>query len=158
MEGISIDVCLQPRRTEKTRLKKYFDVADRCFVPALSTQLDVEGYIEKLDNFASLIWCVDKGKDVALCAFYLNQPPQAFITSVSVLCEYQGNGLAKAMLAEMVKQCQNSQYKRARLEVQKKNIKAQRLYERIGFFTIGEKEEKYVMELKISTGDKSEGN
>ena len=70
----------------------------------------------------------------------------AFITSLSVLEEYQGYGLAKRLLEEMVERCTQNGFKKITLEVYKANTRAQQLYLKMGFAFSTKDDEKYVMQ------------
>ncbi|HIX05720.1 MAG TPA: GNAT family N-acetyltransferase [Candidatus Fournierella pullicola] len=146
MDPEKIEICFQQRCQDRARVKNYFDVADDSFKPKLSSRLDVKAYVDKICNYASLIWCMYEGRDIGLCAFYANRPPMAFITSLSVLEEYQGYGLAKRLLEEMVERCTQNGFKKITLEVYKANTRAQQLYLKMGFAFSTKDDEKYVMQ------------
>ena len=128
----------------------YLYAADNCFFPPLSKQVNIEAYAQKLAQHAQLVWYVSEGKRVGLCAFYANQPPRAFLTSLSVLKEHQKHGLAQRMLKEMVEHCRRNGYRQIALEVYKDNIGAQCLYEKMGFAFSAESDEKFLMERMLT--------
>lgn len=157
MDPKKIEIYFQQRCQDRARVKNYFDVADNCFKPKLSSRLDVKAYVDKICNYASLIWCMYEGRDIGLCAFYANRPPMAFLTSLSVLKEYQGKGLAKDMLEKMVFFCEQNGCQLIMLEVYKENCRARRLYKKSGFVLIEEDGEKYTMCRKVKNITEGEG-
>ena len=152
-----VTLCVETRCRDVESLKKYLYTADNCFSPPLSKQVDIEDYAHKMAESAHLIWCVDRQKKVGLCAFYANRPPMAFLTSLSVLKEYQGKGLAKDMLEKMVFFCEQNGCQLIMLEVYKENCRARRLYKKSGFVLIEEDGEKYTMCRKVKNITEGEG-
>lgn len=57
----------------------------------------------------------------------------AYIGSLAINPEYQGRGLAKAMMKEVIDELQSNGIKRIELIVESDNPKAIRFYERLGF-------------------------
>lgn len=64
--------------------------------------------------------------------------------AISVLPEYRGCGVGTALMQGMLDQLRQMGYEKASLSVQKTNP-AYRLYKRLGFQTIGETREEYLM-------------
>ncbi|MBR1731595.1 MAG: GNAT family N-acetyltransferase, partial [Ruminococcus sp.] len=54
-------------------------------------------------------------------------------TLVALDTEYQGRGLGTLMIKKVVDDCADNGYKKIRLEVDNSNIKAVKLYEKLGF-------------------------
>ena len=64
--------------------------------------------------------------------------------AISLYKEYRGQGIGTRMMNEMLALLKEKGYKQASLAVQKANY-AVRRYEKVGFKTVGENEEEYIM-------------
>lgn len=134
---------------DRARIEKYFRQADTCFEPKLSDQTDISAYAEKIAQYGCAIWCVCEEEDVGLCAFYANRPPEAFLTSLSVLKPFQGQGLARRMLRELKRLCIRRNLDTITLEVYRTNDRAQQLYQKEKFCISLYSGEKYTMTTKV---------
>lgn len=65
--------------------------------------------------------------------------------AISLLPEYRGRGLGKRLLAGLLEELRSSGFDRVTLAVQKANYAACKLYTGLGFETVGEKDEEYLM-------------
>lgn len=68
--------------------------------------------------------------------------------AISVYKEYRGKGIGTALMSEMLAILKKRGYKQASLSVQKKNFAAE-MYRKLGFQTIDENEEEYLMVKKL---------
>lgn len=68
--------------------------------------------------------------------------------AISVYKEYRGKGIGTALMREMLAILKKRGYKQASLSVQKKNFAAE-MYRKLGFKTIDENEEEYLMVKKL---------
>ena len=64
--------------------------------------------------------------------------------AISLYKEYRGQGIGTRMMNEMLALLKEKGYKKASLAVQKANY-AVRMYEKVGFKTVDENEEEYIM-------------
>ncbi len=64
--------------------------------------------------------------------------------AISLYKEYRGQGIGTRLMQEMLKLLKEQEYKKASLAVQKANY-AVRMYEKVGFKTMDENEEEYIM-------------
>lgn len=64
--------------------------------------------------------------------------------AISMYKEYRGRGIGTRMMKEIIAILKSKGYKRASLAVQKANY-AVRMYEKVGFKTVDENEEEYIM-------------
>ena len=64
--------------------------------------------------------------------------------AISLYREYRGRGIGTKLMQEMLNLLKEKGYKRASLAVQKANY-AVRMYEKVGFETVDENEEEYIM-------------
>lgn len=68
--------------------------------------------------------------------------------AVSLYKEYRGKGIGTAMMREMLELLRRQGYKKASLAVQKANF-AVRMYEAVGFQTVDETEEEFIMVCEL---------
>lgn len=124
--------------TDRASAADIFGHLSRCdsvFVPPLSSRVDINDYAQKIagDAVRFEAWL---GRELTgLVAAYCNEPGKAcaFITSVSVLPEWQEHGIASQLVAHCVTYAQRKGFGRIELEVASCNRKAVALYEKHGF-------------------------
>ena len=68
--------------------------------------------------------------------------------AISLYKEYRGQGIGTRLMENMLTLLKEKGYKRASLAVQKANY-AVRMYEKVGFKTVGENEEEFIMVCKL---------
>jgi putative acetyltransferase len=81
-----------------------------------------------------------------------------YLGGVAIAPSYSGKGLGEKMLREVVQLCNEQNYKRIELTVATINLKAIRLYEKLGFLQAGvlrkltwlKKEDKFLDEVMMS--------
>jgi GNAT superfamily N-acetyltransferase/SAM-dependent methyltransferase len=110
---------------------------DSAFVPPLSNRVVINEYAHKIAEKAVRFEAWQDGKLVALVAVYCNRGDEktAFITSVSVLPEWQGRGIASQLVANAVEHAHALGFVRIELEVDNQNNAAASLYRKHGFST-----------------------
>ncbi|MFA5828071.1 MAG: GNAT family N-acetyltransferase [Candidatus Shapirobacteria bacterium] len=108
---------------------------DGDFVPSLSKTVNIEKYSKKL--FAKAIrfeaW---SGKVLVGCvAAYINDKINhlAYITNVSVIREYMGQGIASGLLLRCIEYVKENKFCKILLEVNKHNSLAISLYKKFNF-------------------------
>lgn len=132
------------------QINTYLREADSFFTPPLSQHLDLALYAEKIAANAHVLWAVQDQSVVGMCAFYANRPPYAFLTSVSVVPNFQGHGIGKDLLCHLKMWCKENSYLMLSLEVYKKNTVAYSLYKKIGFKIAADHNEKWLMSCSCS--------
>ena len=68
--------------------------------------------------------------------------------AISLYKEYRNHGIGTAMMKEMLNVLNQAGYKQASLAVQKENY-AVKMYKKVGFITVDENEEEYIMLYKF---------
>lgn len=108
---------------------------DANFVPPLSSRVGINDYAKKIANNAARFEAWSDGAMVGLVAVYCNDQETgiAYITSVSVLESWKGNGIAACLINQCVKHATSSGMRQISLEVASDNMPAIRLYEKSGF-------------------------
>ncbi|MBQ9200018.1 MAG: GNAT family N-acetyltransferase [Lachnospiraceae bacterium] len=69
--------------------------------------------------------------------------------AISLYKEYRGMGIGTALMDRMLRHLKNEGYKKASLAVQKANY-AVRMYEKLGFKTVDENEEEFIMVYELN--------
>lgn len=105
------------------------------FVPPLHERVDVLAYAGKLKEFAVLCEAWENEKLIGLVAGYCNDSDnnKSFISNVSVVPEWQGQGMASSLLNEFCYIAAKRGIAMVGLQVNIHNKKAQTVYEDIGF-------------------------
>ena len=70
--------------------------------------------------------------------------------AISLYKEYRGRGIGTAMMRMMLELLKHRGYKRASLAVQKANY-AVKMYEAVGFRTVDENDEEYIMVCELQS-------
>jgi GNAT superfamily N-acetyltransferase len=83
-------------------------------------------------------------KDFLYEAIYLLEGVEPPSFAISLYKEYRGKGIGTSMMRRMLELLKEQGYKRASLAVQKENY-AVRMYEAVGFRTVDENVEEYIM-------------
>ena len=68
--------------------------------------------------------------------------------AISLYKEYRGQGIGTAMMRKMLELLKSQGWKKASLAVQKANY-AVRMYEAVGFRTVNENDEEYIMVCEL---------
>lgn len=68
--------------------------------------------------------------------------------AISLYKEYRGHGIGTRLMREMIGRLRERGYEQASLAVQKANY-AEKMYKNVGFETIDENEEEYIMRIRL---------
>jgi ribosomal protein S18 acetylase RimI-like enzyme len=110
---------------------------DTAFKPSLSERVELKSYATKLYLKAVRFEAFHTNKLVGLLAVYINESSKdAFITNVSVLPEYQKNGIASNLLSKMETHLIKKKAESVDLEVFDSNYLAAQLYIKFGFYKV----------------------
>ncbi len=94
--------------------------------------------IDELSNIDTRTYCVGKIDDVVVAfAGALHQVGEAHITNVAVAQEWRRQGIACALMIDLMSAVITKGITAATLEVRTSNVGAQRLYHRFGFVPAG---------------------
>ena len=113
--------------------------------------IGIDEYIEKLSENAEVFAFFEKGCK-GFVAFYANniESKSSFITTVIVHPNARGKGIAKMLLRCVLATMRERGFIQCSLEVQKTNIPAYNLYKSLGFDLINEKEQSYILGLRLN--------
>lgn len=126
---------LDKSESSSKKIKNYFDKMCNCFIPPLNEMVDINEYSNKLTYNADCFFIQNYGENVGFLAIYTNDYSKrvAFITSISVIPEYQGTGISQKLISFSIEHSRKKAMKYIKLEVDKNNIKVMKLYEKNGF-------------------------
>ena len=131
----------------------HLTLCDAYFVPALSRRVALPDYASKIWTHAIRFEAWSDDVLVGLLAVYCNDRERldAYITSVSVLADRRGEGVATQLLRNCVDYAKLHGFRRIGLEVASDHRAAVRLYEKCGF-SVGETSGSFVkMNLDLAT-------
>ncbi|MDR2918155.1 MAG: GNAT family N-acetyltransferase [Tannerella sp.] len=113
----------------------------------MSSDIEMEIYIEKIRVSAYTFECWDGNVLVGLVACYLNdlKSKTGFITNVSVISDCQKKGIGYKLITNVIREATRLTFKKIKLEVWRTNEQALLLYEKSGFCISGYKEDRYEM-------------
>lgn len=116
-------------------IAQHLRTCDTGFVPPLSCRVEIKDYAQKILCYAVRFEAWSDGTLIGLVAAYCNDQDMrtAYITSVSVLKEWTGKGVATCLMSLCIKHVNALGMKQICLEVASNNIPAIRLYEKSGF-------------------------
>lgn len=122
---------------------------DSSFEPALSSRTDIQCYAKKLHARAVRFEAWFGDKLIGLVASYCNQPDggKSFVTSVSVLPDCHGLGIANQLMRNCIKHSRDLGFRKIELEVNIRSLPAIGLYHKLGFTKLCENESTLTMEI-----------
>lgn len=112
--------------------------AHASFEPSLRSRVDIHAYAQKLQDRAVRFEARLDEELVGLVASYCNQPDKdkAFVTSVSVLPQWQGQGIAGRLMLQCIEHVRGLGFRQMELDVDQRNLPAVALYQKLGFNTL----------------------
>jgi ribosomal protein S18 acetylase RimI-like enzyme len=139
-------------------IAKHLSRCDADFVPPLNSRIEIKDYAAKITGKAMRFEAWSGGKMIGLVAAYCNDQKNriAYITSVSLLKEWTGKGIAAHLLHQCIEHAKASGMQKIGLEVASNNTSALKLYEKSGFAT-GKVDAAFVtMSLYLKSGEEHE--
>jgi ribosomal protein S18 acetylase RimI-like enzyme len=113
-------------------ISKHLNKVNDLFVPVLSSYVNIDIYSKKIFEKADRIEFWKNEELVGLLAFYIN-PPNVFITNLSLDKIIHGLGYGVKMLDRLFEITKDKNIKKVSLEVNSMNQKAVNFYKSIGF-------------------------
>lgn len=132
---MSETVEFEVNRASEAQIAEHLKHCDACFVPRLGDRVEIVEYAGKIANKAMRFEAWFGGKLIGLVAAYCNDREMriSYITSVSVLREWTGKGIAARLMERCVEYARTTGIRQIGLEVGSDNAPAIRLYEKMGF-------------------------
>lgn len=128
-------------RSSATEITDHLLRVDAGFEPTLSSRVDIPAYAQKLHDRGVRFEAWMGAQLVGLVASYCNQPDggKAFVTSVSVWPECQGQGIAGRLMRQCIEHVRGLGFGQMELEVDQRSLPAVALYQKLGFNMLCEK-------------------
>jgi len=135
---MSNKIAYSVNRSSAAEITAHLLRADAFFEPVLSSRVGIQAYAEKLHDRAVRFEAWLGEELVGLVASYCNQPDggKAFVTSVSVWPECQGQGIAGQLMRQCIEYVRGLGFGLMQLEVDKRSLPAVALYQKLGFNTL----------------------
>ncbi len=129
----SLEFCVN--RASALQIAEHLRACDSTFTPPLSERVGIDDYTRKIAVWAVRFEAWAKGDLVGLVAAYCNDREKriAYITSLSVLSRWQGQGVASQLVANCISHATANGFACIELEVDRRNFAAVSLYEKHGF-------------------------
>jgi ribosomal protein S18 acetylase RimI-like enzyme len=140
---------LHRNRSGTAEVAEHLRACDASFARPLSQRVDLDTYAAKIVTRAERFEAWTGGRLAGLVAAYCNDPARrvCFVTSVSVVPDCQGRGIASHLLAACVAHARRAGFKHVELEVDGHNTAAAGLYRRQGFAEVGMREYSQILQL-----------
>lgn len=145
-------------KATEAEIADHLSSCDADFVPPLSERVGINDYANKIANKAVRFEAWSGGTLIGLVAAYCNDREKriAYITSVSVLREWAGKGIAARLMSQCAGYAAASGMRKISLEVASDNYPAIKLYEKSGFVA-GRMNGVFVgMDLYLKNGEEHE--
>lgn len=132
---MNITVDFLQNKASDTEICNHLRACDVDFSPPLSSRIEIGDYAKKIVRNAVRFEAWSENTLVGLVAAYCNDRDtgDAYITSVSVLKAWARKGIASRLVEQAVEHASRSGMRRVRLQVEKNNMTAIKLYEKFGF-------------------------
>lgn len=132
---MSAEVEFLVNEASEAEISAHLLYCDAHFVPPLSERVVILNYAQKIASKATRFEAWSRGALIGLVAVYCNdlQTRVAHITSVSVLKEWSGNGIAARLIGLCIRYSKAIGMSRIDLEVASINAPALKLYKNSGF-------------------------
>ena len=145
-------------KASEAEIAEHLSRCNADFVPPLSGRLEINAYARKIASKAVRFeaWYCDTLAGLAAAYFNDQEKRIAYITSVSVLKEWTGKGIAARLVGQCVEHAKISGMRQISLEVASGNTPAIRLYKKSGFVA-GKASAPFVsMNLYLESGEEHE--
>lgn len=122
-------------KASEVQIVSHLQRCDADFVPRLSDRVEISDYAKKIAGKAMRFEAWSGDMLVGLVAVYCNDQEQriAYITSVSVLREWMGKGIAAKLMKLCIEHVKGAGMRQISLDVASNNAPAIGLYEKSGF-------------------------
>ena len=138
----------------RAQISRHLSQCDDDFVQSLSDRVEIDDYSGKIADKATRFEAWTDVDLIGLVAIYANDTESrvAFVTSVSVLPQWQGRGIASKLMRRCIEYVKEICFRSIELEVVSDNVCAIRLYEKMGFVVDETRGRFATMSLNIKKG------
>jgi ribosomal protein S18 acetylase RimI-like enzyme len=132
---MSVAIEYLSNRATEAEIVEHLSRCDADFLPALSGRVEINDYAKKIVSKATRLEAWSGGTLIGLVAAYCNDQERriAYITSVSVLRDWTGKGIAARLMKQCIEYAKALEMRQISLEVASDNAPALMLYEKSGF-------------------------
>ncbi len=121
------------RIRDEKKIADFLSFSDEDFIPILSQRIDIESYVKKIIKYAQVYCIISENQILGMCAIYLNNGIEGFITSFNISKQFQNQGYGKLLLERVLHEAKLQNYKTVTLEVDKNNNNAIAFYKKFAF-------------------------
>ncbi|MBM4144873.1 MAG: GNAT family N-acetyltransferase [Nitrospira sp.] len=145
-------------KASEAAIIEHLRTCDADFVPLLSGRVEINDYAQKIASKATRFEAWSGDTLIGLVAAYCNNQENriAYITSVSVLREWMGKGVATCLMRQCIENARASGMWQISLEVAEDNMPAIVLYKKSGFVAGKENASFISMNLNLKSGEEHE--
>lgn len=93
-------------------------------IPPLTSFVNLAEYAKKVAEYATLVCVYEAGILVGYCAVYVNNKEYAYITSIAVQEEKQGNGIGATIWKNVIAEVRKKELTKIMLQVARENKRA----------------------------------
>lgn len=141
-------------KMDKTNIKEviiFLEEENNSFPVSIKSRINISYFAKKILNNAEVYAYLCRTKIVGLIAFYANDMinKTAYLTYICVNEKYRSHKLGLNLMNAMFEECENKNMKKVKLSTNKRNIKAQKFYEQLGFKRIDEIDDTYLYKINI---------
>lgn len=142
-------------KASEAQIAEHLLRCDAGFVPPLSDRVEIDDYAKKIASKAMRFEAWAGDVLIGLVAAYCNDQEQriAYITSVSVLLEWTGYGIAVSLMKRCIEHAKALGMLQISLDVACDNAPAVRLYEKTGFVAVKVNAPFVTMEIYLNSGE-----
>jgi ribosomal protein S18 acetylase RimI-like enzyme len=121
------------------------------FYEHLSARVNLEEYVQKIQQYAQRVEAWHEGKLIGFVAYYANNSKTAFgyITNISVAKQFGGKGVGRQLFELCYQDVKERSFRGLQLHVAATNKQAIGFYTQLGFLTTEQANGLNKMELKI---------
>lgn len=120
-------------------------------VDGIYIQQELESYVDKLLISSKIIAAHENGAFQGFISYYKNDPENrlGYLSMLLINKNNQSKGIGAFLLKMAIEDLKHATYKIFQLEVLKSNNRAITLYTKFGFEIVQEKDEVYLMQLRL---------
>lgn len=141
-------------KSSELHIIEHLSVCDENFLPPLSHRVNIKDYAKKLKRNSIRFEAWSGNTLIGMVAIYCNDNRLAYISSVSVLNDWTGKGIARKLMRQCIENVKKKGVQQLSLEVNQENFVAIELYEKSGFIMNKISGEFIVMNLFLDRTDK----
>ena len=146
-----MEITYASRTATADQIFRHLNQCKENFIPSLDTRVDITAYAQKLYD-KSVTFEAWSGDLLAglIATYFKPENNTGFITNVSILRDFMGQGIAGKLLAACVSFSRDNGIEVLKLEVNRKNSVAIALYKKFNFTESGTQDDLLVMELDLA--------